>query len=172
MRQLIHTEQHRIFKERSRLLVRHPEAKILFSRPSGYGQILDLVEAHAYQMSVRADDLVPLEEATADWYDTEYRPAIAAIHEAKLPQAYQLRDERRHLPVGRGQTPRAADNEPDHNLDRRRPCRTPRRHPPPRTANPQAGATTTPGPAGPTRLAPHAEPARRPEHSSWPSRWR
>ena len=74
VRQLIHTEQHRIFKERSRLLVRHPEAKILFSRPSGYGQILDLVEAHAYQMSVRADDLVPLEAATADWYETEYLP--------------------------------------------------------------------------------------------------
>src|SRR5215213_10515038 len=53
VRQLIHTEQHRIFKERSGLLVRHPEAKILFSRPTGYGQILDLVEAHAYQMSVR-----------------------------------------------------------------------------------------------------------------------
>ena len=28
VRQLIHTEQHRIFKERSRLLVGHPEAKI------------------------------------------------------------------------------------------------------------------------------------------------
>jgi hypothetical protein len=89
VRQLIHTEQHRIFKERSRLLVRHPEAKILFSRPTGYGQILDLVEAHAYQMSVRAGELVPLEEATADWYETEYLPAIAAVHEAALPQAYQ-----------------------------------------------------------------------------------
>ena len=89
VRQLIHTEQHRIFKERSGLLVRHPEAKILFSRPTGYGQILDLVEAHAYQMSVRAGELVPLEEATADWYETEYLPAIAAVHEAELPQAYE-----------------------------------------------------------------------------------
>jgi hypothetical protein len=89
IRQLIHTEQHRIFKERSRLLVRHPEAKIMFSRPSGYGQILDLVEAHAYQLSVRTGQLVPLEEATADWYDTDYRPATAAIHQARLPQAYQ-----------------------------------------------------------------------------------
>ena len=87
--QLIHTEQHRIFKERSGLLVRHPDAKIEFSRPSGYRQILDLVEAHAYQLSVRTDQLVPLEQATADWYDTEYRPATAAIHQAKLPQAYQ-----------------------------------------------------------------------------------
>ena len=89
VRQLSDTEQHRIFKERSGLLVRHPEAKILFSRPTGYGQILDLVEAHAYQMSVRAGELVPLEEATADWYETEYLPAIAAVHEAELPQAYE-----------------------------------------------------------------------------------
>jgi hypothetical protein len=89
VRQLIHTQQHRIFKERSRLLVRHPEAKIMFSRPSGYGQILDLIEAHAYQMSVRAGQLVALEEATADWYDTEYRPATAAIHQAKLPETYK-----------------------------------------------------------------------------------
>jgi hypothetical protein len=32
VRQLIPTEQHRIFKERSRLLVRHPEPKIECSR--------------------------------------------------------------------------------------------------------------------------------------------
>ena len=66
VRQLIHTEQHRNFKERSRILVRHPEAKIEFSRPTGFGQLLDLVQAHAYEMSVRAEKLVSLEEATAD----------------------------------------------------------------------------------------------------------
>jgi hypothetical protein len=32
---LIHTEQHRIFKERSKLLVRHPWARIELSRPAG-----------------------------------------------------------------------------------------------------------------------------------------
>jgi hypothetical protein len=89
VRQLVHTQQHRIFKERSGLLVRHPEAKIMFSRPSGYGQILDLLEAHAYQLSVRTGHLVPLEEATADWYEDVYRPATAAIHQAKLPQTYK-----------------------------------------------------------------------------------
>ncbi len=89
IRQLIHTEQHRIFKERSRLLVHHPEAKIILSRPSGYRQILDLVEAHAYQLSVRTGQLVPLEDATADWYETDYQPASVAIHQANLPQAYR-----------------------------------------------------------------------------------
>jgi hypothetical protein len=89
VRQLIHTEQHRIFKERSRLLVRHPEAKIEFSRPTGYGQLLDLVQAHAYEMSARAGELVPLEDATADWYESEYLPALAAVRDAELPEAYR-----------------------------------------------------------------------------------
>jgi hypothetical protein len=40
-------------------------------------------------MSVRAGELMPLEDATADWYETEYLPAIAAVHEAELPQAYE-----------------------------------------------------------------------------------
>jgi hypothetical protein len=89
IRQLIHTEQHRIFKERSGLLVRHPDAKIELSRPGGYRQLLDLVEAHAYQLSVHSGHLVPVEDATADWYETDYRPATIAIHQAKLPHAYQ-----------------------------------------------------------------------------------
>jgi hypothetical protein len=89
VRQLIHTEQHRIFKERSRLLVRHPEAKIEFSRPTGYGELLEHVQAHAYEMSVRAGALVPLEDATADWYETEFLPALAAVREAELPEIYR-----------------------------------------------------------------------------------
>jgi hypothetical protein len=93
VRQLIHTEQHRIFKERSRLLVRHPEAKIEFSRPTGYGQLLDLVHAHAYEMSARAGELVPLVDATANWYESEYLPALAAVREAELPEAYRHKTE-------------------------------------------------------------------------------
>jgi hypothetical protein len=93
VRQLIHTEQHRIFKERSRLLVRHPEAKIEFSRPTGYGQLLDLVQAHAYEMSLQAGELLLLEDATADWYETEYIPALAAVREAELPDAYRHKTE-------------------------------------------------------------------------------
>jgi hypothetical protein len=63
--------------------------KIVFSRSTGYGQLLDLVQAHAYEMSVRAGELVPLEDATADWYETEYLPALAAVHEAQPPEAYR-----------------------------------------------------------------------------------
>lgn len=88
VRQLIHTEQHRIFKERSGLLRRHPEARIEFSRPTGYGQLLDIIQAFAYETSVRRGSLLPAEETTAAWYETEYLPALAAVREAELPEAY------------------------------------------------------------------------------------
>jgi hypothetical protein len=87
--QLIHTEQHRIFKERSKLLVRHPEAKIELSRPTGYRQLLGAVEAHAYQLSLRVGQLVGVPDATAHWYQTEYLPAVAALHDAGLADAYR-----------------------------------------------------------------------------------
>jgi hypothetical protein len=89
IRQLIHTEQHRIFKERTSLLVGHPEAKIEFSRPTGYGELLALVQAHAYQLSLERGTLVPIAEATAHWYETEYLPALEAVRAAELPEAYR-----------------------------------------------------------------------------------
>jgi hypothetical protein len=115
VRQLIQTEQHRIFKERSRLLVRHPEAKIEFSR-TGYGQLLDLVQAHAYEMSVRAGELVPLEDATADWYEREYLAALAALPDAEPPEADRYQTKGDTFLWGTGQAPRAADNEPERHL--------------------------------------------------------
>jgi hypothetical protein len=87
--QLIHTEQHRHFKQATGLLVRHPEAKIELSRPTGYRQLLDLVEAHAYQLSHRVGALVVIEDATAHWYETSYLPAVRAVHDARLPDAYR-----------------------------------------------------------------------------------
>jgi hypothetical protein len=89
VRQLIHTEQHRLFKERTGLLVGHPDAVIEFSRPTGYGQLLDIVEAHAYALSARAGALVAMPDATADWYETEWLPALEACRNAQLPDYYQ-----------------------------------------------------------------------------------
>ena len=86
---LIHTEQHRHFKQHTRLLVRHPEAKIELSRPTGYRQLLDLVEAHGYQLSHQVGALVVIEDATAHWYETEYLPAVRAMHDAGLPGTYR-----------------------------------------------------------------------------------
>jgi hypothetical protein len=78
--ELVHTEQHRIFMERSGLDAAIPDAKIEFSRPTGYGELLAVVEAHAYQLSATSGNVVAMPEATADWYATSYRPALEAIH--------------------------------------------------------------------------------------------
>lgn len=85
VQQLIHTEQHRRFMERTQLLARHPEAKIEFSRPIGYGELLDIMEAHAYDLSRRRGELVPTDEASADWYATSWTPAQEAIAASGLP---------------------------------------------------------------------------------------
>jgi hypothetical protein len=88
VRQLIHTEQHRFFKEQTGILRRHPEAKIEFSRPTGYSQLLDIIQSYAYEVSVRRGSLVSAEETTAEWYENEYLPALDAVRQAELPEAY------------------------------------------------------------------------------------
>jgi hypothetical protein len=77
---LIHTEQHRIFKERTGLPSVVPDANIEFSRPMGYGELLQVVQAHAYELSAERGTLVSMPEATADWYATSFLPAVEMIH--------------------------------------------------------------------------------------------
>jgi hypothetical protein len=70
-------------------LVRHAGGEIELSRPTGYRQLLEEVEAHAYQLSHRVGALVVIEDATAHWYETDYLPAVRAAHDAGLPDAYR-----------------------------------------------------------------------------------
>jgi hypothetical protein len=88
---LIHTEQHRIFKERTGLLSVAPDAKIVFSRPIGYGELLQVVQAHAYELSATRGSLVSMPEATADWYATSFLPAVEAIHNHALARRFDYK---------------------------------------------------------------------------------
>jgi len=88
---LVHTEQQRIFMEQSGLGQARPDAVIEFSRPQGYGELLDVLRSHAYERSRSADRLVPDEETAADWYDKVYLPALAAIRRTRLPQRYPFK---------------------------------------------------------------------------------
>lgn len=76
---LIHTEQHRQFMERTALETSRPEAVIEFSRPIGYWELKDLIEAHGYEMSANRGEFVGLTEAAADWYDDCWLGAQTAI---------------------------------------------------------------------------------------------
>jgi hypothetical protein len=86
--ELIHTEQYRRFVDQTELLVRHPEAVIEFSRPIGYSEMAGLIEAHAYELSRARGELVPIADATADWYENSWLPAQEAITASKLRERY------------------------------------------------------------------------------------
>jgi hypothetical protein len=89
--QLIHTEQHRIFTERTGLLVARPDARIEVSRPIGYTELLAVVEAHAYELSRARGELVPIEEATADWYAQSWLPALEAVRTSGLDKRFDFK---------------------------------------------------------------------------------
>ena len=71
------------------MLLRHPEARIELSRPTRYRQLLETIEAHTYQLSLRVGRLVVIPDASAHWYETEYMPAVRAAHDAGLVDAYR-----------------------------------------------------------------------------------
>jgi hypothetical protein len=89
--ELIHTEQHRRFKERTRLKEVAPGAVIEFSRPTGYGELLQVIEAHAFELSESRGELVGLPEATRDWYATSWLPGLEAIESSGLKRAYDFK---------------------------------------------------------------------------------
>lgn len=89
--ELVHTEQNRQFMDQTGLAVHHPEAEIEFSRPIGYWELKDLIEAHAYDISAQRREFVPLPEATAHWYENCWLPAQQAIDATSLRQRYDFK---------------------------------------------------------------------------------
>jgi uncharacterized ParB-like nuclease family protein len=85
---LVHTQQHQRFMEESGLAAARPNARFEFLRPDAYVALLSVVHAFAYRRSVAARRLLDPSETAAEWYDSEYLPAIEAIHEAGLHTRY------------------------------------------------------------------------------------
>ena len=89
--ELVHTEQNRQFMDQTGLAVHHPEAQIVFSRPIGYWELKDLIEARAYELSAKRGEFVAMPEATADWYSTCWLAAQDAIDATGLRQRYDFK---------------------------------------------------------------------------------
>lgn len=89
--ELVHTEQHRRFKERTKLPDVAPGTVIEFSRPIGYAELLQVIEAHAYELSHVHGTLMPLSEATRDWVASSWLPALDAIESSGLRRAYDFK---------------------------------------------------------------------------------
>jgi hypothetical protein len=87
---LIMLEQERMFLEESGLERARPEARIEFSRPQGYVELLELVKIHGYHLMQQHGEVLPPEEIAADWYDHVYRPALHLIRDEGLyPRAHE-----------------------------------------------------------------------------------
>jgi hypothetical protein len=86
--QLVHTEQQRMLLEESGLARARPRARIEFSRPGGYPELLELIKAHGYDMARERGELPTAEDVAADWHDEVYVPGVAAARGEKLAEAY------------------------------------------------------------------------------------
>jgi hypothetical protein len=85
---LVHTQQHRQFMDLTHLDASRPEAEIEFSRPVGYWELTDFIEAHGYEMSGQRGEFVPMPAAAADWYDDCWLGAQRAIDNTGLRKRF------------------------------------------------------------------------------------
>ncbi|MDQ3962719.1 MAG: hypothetical protein M3277_02235 [Actinomycetota bacterium] len=86
--EIIHREQQTIFMEESGLQRSRPQARIEFSRPLGYVELLELVQAHGYHLMIERDEVLGPDEVAADWYDHVYLPALDALTSEGLRDAF------------------------------------------------------------------------------------
>ena len=88
---LIHLQEERLFLERSGLGRGRPSARVRFSRPQGYAQLLDLVQAFGYARSLARGRLLEPAVVAATWWDERYVPALEAIRRAGVHDAFPYR---------------------------------------------------------------------------------
>jgi hypothetical protein len=85
---LVHTEQQGRFLRATGLDEVRPDARFELLRPDAYSELLNKVQAFGYRRSIAAGRLLEPAEIGAEWYDTEYLPAVSAIHEVGLDRRY------------------------------------------------------------------------------------
>lgn len=83
---IIYLEQARRFMQQSGLERSRPMARIDFSRPEGFVELLDAVKVHGYDLMVEREGVMAPHEIAADWYDRIYLPAVESIRWEKLQE--------------------------------------------------------------------------------------
>jgi hypothetical protein len=81
---IIYLEKARRFMQQSGLERSRPMARIEFSRPHGFVELLEVVKVHGYDLMMEQNKVLAPHEIAADWYDRVYLPAIEAIRWEKL----------------------------------------------------------------------------------------
>ncbi|MBA3430542.1 MAG: hypothetical protein H0U16_03555 [Actinobacteria bacterium] len=85
---IIHAEQERLFMADSGLERARPEARIELSRSDGYVELLELFKVHGYDLMRQRGEVLAPEEIAGDWFDHIYIPAIDAIRQERLGEAF------------------------------------------------------------------------------------
>lgn len=85
---IIMAEQQRRFMEESGLGRARPQARIEFSRPQGYIELLEHIKIHGYHMMMERNELLSVDEIARDWYDRVYLPTLDAIHREGLSELW------------------------------------------------------------------------------------
>jgi hypothetical protein len=76
--ELIHAEQERTFMDESGLAEARPYARMRFSRPVGYVELLETVQLRGYHLMLDAQRALPRADIAEDWYTTVYGPSLGA----------------------------------------------------------------------------------------------
>ncbi len=84
--QIFYLEQARLFMQQSGLARSRPMARIDFTRPHGFVELLDVVKAHGYDLMVERGAVLEPDEVAADWYDRVYLPTVESIRWERLPE--------------------------------------------------------------------------------------
>lgn len=69
------------FLEQTQLDQLRPEARIEFTTPGRYQDLIEHISVHRYYLSQERSDFVPWEEAATHWYDHLYRPVVHVIRD-------------------------------------------------------------------------------------------
>jgi uncharacterized ParB-like nuclease family protein len=70
-----------------------PDQCIELTRPGGYRLLLQHIEVHQFYMGLRSRYYPPLEEASADWYQTVYLPVVEHMRASHILDAFPGRTE-------------------------------------------------------------------------------
>jgi hypothetical protein len=64
------------FRRHSGMLGTFPEVRFALTEIGGYGELFHSVQAHAFELSEAAGQIVPRDEVARDWYANDYLPTV------------------------------------------------------------------------------------------------
>ena len=85
---IIMAEQENVFMDESGLERARPGARLDFTRPQGYIEILEQIKIHGYHLMHERGEVVPADEVAGDWYDRVYLSGVEVIRAEGLHETF------------------------------------------------------------------------------------